>query len=66
MRSLLLYLVLHGPVRREQIMDALWPNLDVDTADRKLRVTLTYLYRALEPDRCNGEASFFIRQHGPP
>ena len=27
-RSLLLYLVLHGPVAREQIVEALWPHLD--------------------------------------
>ncbi len=64
-RSLLLYLVLNPAARREQITDALWPDLDIAAADRNLRVTLTYLNRVLEPDRRNGEAPYFIRQNGP-
>ena len=63
-RSLLLFLVLNGASRREQIVDALWPDLDLDAADRNLRVTLTYLQRLLEPDRQRGEAPFFVRQGG--
>ncbi len=63
-RSLLLYLVIHGPAHREQIIDALWPHLDPGAADRNLRVTLTYLNQVLEPGRQNGEAPFFIRQTG--
>ncbi len=62
-RSLMLYLVLHGPSRREQIIDAIWPDLDAEAGARNLRVTLTYLNQALEPDRCSGEASFFIRPY---
>jgi DNA-binding SARP family transcriptional activator len=64
-RLLFLYLVLHGPAHREQITDALWPHLDLRAADQNLRVTLTYLHQVLEPERCNGEAPFFIRQTGP-
>jgi DNA-binding SARP family transcriptional activator len=64
-RSLMLYLVLHGPSRREQIMDALWPDLDAEAGARNLRVTLFYLNQVLEPDRCRGEASFFIRPYEP-
>jgi LuxR family transcriptional regulator, maltose regulon positive regulatory protein len=64
-RSLLLYLIVHGPSHREQIIDALWPHLDLSAADRNLRVTLSYLNQVLEPDRQNGEAPFFIRQTGP-
>jgi DNA-binding SARP family transcriptional activator len=64
-RSLMLYLVLHGPSRREQIIDAIWPDLDAQAGARNLRVTLTYLNQALEPDRCSGEASFFIRPYDP-
>ncbi|MEO5900214.1 MAG: BTAD domain-containing putative transcriptional regulator, partial [Ilumatobacteraceae bacterium] len=63
-RSLLLYLVVHGPAHREQIIDALWPHLDIATGDRNLRVTLTYLNQVLEPHRRNGEATFFVRQTG--
>ncbi len=63
-RSLLLYLVLRGPARREQIVDALWPHLDPEAAERNLRVTLTYLHQVLEPLRRQGEAPFFIRQTG--
>ena len=64
-RSLLLYLVIHGPSRREQIIDAIWPELDSRAGAQNLRVTLTYLNQALEPDRCSGEASFFIRPNEP-
>ena len=64
-RSLLLYLVIHGPSRREQIIDAIWPELDARAGAQNLRVTLTYLNQALEPDRCSGEASFFIRPNEP-
>ena len=63
-RSLLLYLVLHGAAHREQIIEALWPHLEPDAADRNLRVTLTYLHQVLEPPRRNGEAPFLVRQHG--
>jgi LuxR family transcriptional regulator, maltose regulon positive regulatory protein len=63
-RSLLLYLVINGPARREEVMDALWPDLDLCAADRNLRVTLTYLNQVLEPGRSNGEAPFFVRQDG--
>ena len=63
-RSLLLYLVLHGPARREAITEALWPGLDAASADRNLRVTLAYLQRVLEPDRRKGEAPFFVRTDG--
>ena len=63
-RSLLLYLVVNGPSRRESICDALWPDLDPAAADRNLRVTLSYLQRVLEPDRRRGEAPFLLRQDG--
>jgi DNA-binding SARP family transcriptional activator len=64
-RSLMHYLVLHGPSQREQIIAAIWPDLDAQAGARNLRVTLTYLNQALEPDRCSGEASYFIRPYEP-
>ncbi|MGI9030394.1 MAG: BTAD domain-containing putative transcriptional regulator [Ilumatobacteraceae bacterium] len=64
-RSLLLFLALHGPARREAITDALWPGLEPTVADRNLRVTLAYLQRVLEPERRKGEAPFLVCQDGP-
>ena len=64
-RSLLVYLVIHGPAQRDQILEALWPHLDPSAADRNLRVTLSYLHQVLEPDRRKGEAPFYVRQIGP-
>lgn len=63
-RSLLAHLVLHGTVRRGQLADDLWPELDTEAQSRNLRVTLTYLLRVLEPGRAQRDASFFIRHHG--
>jgi DNA-binding SARP family transcriptional activator len=63
-RSLLTFLALKRHARRSEIIDALWPDLDFDAADRNLRVTLTYLHRVIEPERQRGEASFLLRQSG--
>ena len=63
-RSLLLFLAVNGPSRREQITDALWPDLDPEAADRNLRVTLSYLHRVLEPERRSGEPPFVVRDIG--
>lgn len=41
-RELLTYLALHGPVHRTSIIDALWPELDLDTGRHALN---THLYR---------------------
>jgi DNA-binding SARP family transcriptional activator len=61
-RSLLTFLALKGEAHRGEIIDALWPDLDLDAGDRNLRVTLTYLHRVIEPTRQGGEAPFFVRQ----
>ena len=63
-RALLLYFVVRGASRREDVAEALWPDLPPDAADRNLRVTLAYLQRVLEPDRRKGEPPFFLRQDG--
>jgi DNA-binding SARP family transcriptional activator len=61
-RQLLGYLVDHRKATRQAIIAALWPDLDDQAAQNNLRVTLSYLVRSLEPDRLDGEASFFVRQ----
>jgi DNA-binding SARP family transcriptional activator len=49
---------------RERILDALWPELESEAAANNLRVTLSRLYKALEPERPDGAPSHYIQQHG--
>ncbi len=48
---------------RDQIMDTLWPGLEMDAAANNLRVTLSRLTKALEPERPEGAPSHYIIQH---
>jgi LuxR family maltose regulon positive regulatory protein len=50
-RLLQLLVVRRKPVTREQIMEALWPDLDPAQAANQLRVALSHLRRVLEPSR---------------
>ncbi len=49
---------------REQIMDMLWPGLDAESASNNLRVTVSRLIRALEPDRPEGAPTYYLLQQG--
>ncbi|WP_298490123.1 BTAD domain-containing putative transcriptional regulator [uncultured Chloroflexus sp.] len=49
---------------REQIMDMLWPGLDNESASNNLRVTISRLIKALEPDRPEGAPTYYILQQG--
>jgi DNA-binding SARP family transcriptional activator len=40
----------------------LWPDLDDDAARNNLRVTLSYLLQALQPERQSNELSYFIEE----
>ncbi len=51
-------------IPRDRILDALWPELESDAASNNLRVTLSRLYKALEPERPDGAPSHYIQQHG--
>ena len=70
-RTVLGLLAVRGPLRREQIIDILWPNADVDNARQSLRTTLARLRRLLDPSgetshgrlRTDGE---WISLAGPP
>jgi DNA-binding SARP family transcriptional activator len=45
---------------REQLSDALWPDLDLDASNQNLKVALNALNRAVEPARESGQNPFFI------
>jgi DNA-binding SARP family transcriptional activator len=64
-RSLLAHLALNRPCNRERLALDLWPELDAEAQSRNLRVTLSHLLRALEPQRAERDASFLVRSHGP-
>ncbi|MGQ9612479.1 BTAD domain-containing putative transcriptional regulator [Chloroflexus sp.] len=49
---------------REQIMDMLWPGLDGESASNNLRVTVSRLIKALEPDRPEGAPTYYLLQQG--
>ena len=62
-RSLLAYL-LFSPGRRrgrDQVMDALWPNLDVENATNRLNSTVHQLRQLLEPDLTRPANSHLLR-----
>ena len=60
-RTLIALLALIGPVRRERLVDLMWPDLDAAAGGRNLRVTLTRVRNVLEPDRRSGSASSALR-----
>ncbi len=60
-RQLLTVLVVERTVRRERLLDVLWPDLGRDAASANLRVTLSHLRRILEPDREPGEPGSHLR-----
>lgn len=62
-RELLCFLVARRRVRREEVTEELWPELD--DRGRNLRVTLSYLQRVLQPERGDGDPPYFVRSTGP-
>jgi LuxR family transcriptional regulator, maltose regulon positive regulatory protein len=61
-RELLTYLVVHPRARREAVAAELWP--DLEAARHNLRVTLSYLQKALQPERDETTAPYFVRTEG--
>nr|WP_276510214.1 alpha/beta hydrolase [Paenibacillus qinlingensis] len=47
-KRLLVYLVFHPSVTREQLCDALWPEAELSSAKNRLRVSLSYLKSLLD------------------
>ena len=62
-RELLCVLVARRQVRREELADQVWP--DLDDPGRNLRTTLNYLQQALEPERPATAPPYFVRSEGP-
>ena len=64
-RALLVFLVLQrGPVPRETLIEALWPDLDYEAGLRNLNTTVYNLRRSLEPDLKRGSDSVYIIYEG--
>lgn len=51
-------------VHKEQIMDRLWPDLDLDKGDRDFKVALNSINKALEPEREPRTEPRFVRRYG--
>lgn len=62
-RDLLLVLVELGPITRERVRSLLWPD-DDEGAAAYLRRTLSYLNRALDPHRVDGDDTYFVIERG--
>ena len=60
----LLALQAHHQLHREQVMEALWPDLDAGAAVNNLHKSIHAVRRALEPALRSGSGSQFIRTHG--
>lgn len=49
---------------RDRIMDMLWPGLEAEAAANNLRVTLSRLTKAIEPNRPEGAPTYYVLQQG--
>lgn len=53
-----------SPLHKEQIIDRLWPELDLEEGDRDFKVALNTIYKVLEPERKPRAESRFIQRQG--
>lgn len=51
-------------VHKEQIIDRLWPEIELEKGDRDFKVALNAINRALEPNREARDEARFTRRHG--
>lgn len=65
-RQLFLYLLTnrHTTLEREQIIDALWPDLSPEQAQRDFKSAYSVLLNVLEPQRSRNEPSAYIIRDG--
>ncbi len=61
-KELLTYFLIHRDrfIRKEEILQSLWGDVDKKTADRNFKVTMNALLKVLEPERQARDQSFFI------
>lgn len=50
-------------LHKEQIIDRLWPELDLETGGRDFRVSMNAIYKTLEPERGPRAQSRFFSHH---
>jgi len=50
-------------VHKEQIMDRLWPDLDIEKGDRDFKVALNSINKALEPEREPRSDPLFVKRY---
>jgi LuxR family transcriptional regulator, maltose regulon positive regulatory protein len=63
-RAVACLMAVRRSIRRDEVVELLWPDLDLEPARHNLRVTLNYLQRLFDPDRRAGEAPFHLRMEG--
>jgi len=54
----------HAPLDRDQICEHLWPDADLQTAQRNFKIALNTLFQVLEPERDAGTESAYILREG--
>jgi LuxR family maltose regulon positive regulatory protein len=54
----------NAPLDREQIIEYLWPDQELASAQRNFKVTLSTLYQVLEPEREAGSESAYVMREG--
>jgi len=54
----------HAPLHRDQLIEMLWPGMDTETGQRNLKVALSALCRALEPQRGQRAESAYVFRNG--
>jgi ATP/maltotriose-dependent transcriptional regulator MalT/DNA-binding SARP family transcriptional activator len=58
--EVLVYLAHRGPARREQVIEAVWPDRPPDKGRTLLRTALSEIRRVLEPSRAAGQPSAYL------
>jgi DNA-binding SARP family transcriptional activator len=54
----------HAPLDRDQICEYLWPDAELEVAQRNFKIALNTLYQVLEPEREPGSESAFVFRDG--
>lgn len=63
-RQLVAMLATHDWLRREELIDLLWPDASAESGAKNLRTNLSHVRRLLEPEISSGAPSYFVRTSG--